>query len=266
MKNKIVLVTGATDGIGKETALQMAYMGARVLVHGRSAQRCHKVVEQIRNVSGNPAVEPVVADFASLAQVQAMAADVQRRVEKLDVLVNNAGVYFKERTLSEDGYEMTFAVNHLAHFLLTNLLLPLLEKAPNGRIVTVSSTLHTVRGLDLDNLQGEKHYNGNAAYALSKLGNILMTRELAERGYTANSLHPGVIDTKLLRKGFNINGASVESGAVTSVYLASSPEVADVSGEYFVDRQAVDAGPQATDAALQKQLWQISEELTGLAG
>lgn len=268
MKNKIVLVTGATDGIGKQTALQLAQKGARVLVHGRSAERCQRAVDEIRSQSGNAAVEYVLADFASLEQVRAMAAEVGQRVDHLDVLVNNAGVYFRERTLSEDGYEMTFAVNHLAHFLLTNLLLRLVKKAPAGRIVTVSSTLHTVRGLDMDNLQGEKRYNGNGAYALSKLGNILMTRELTERlagsGVTANSLHPGVIDTKLLRKGFNISGNSIESGAATSVYLASSPEVEEVSGEYFVDRKPEDAGAQATDPALQKQFWQISAELTGL--
>ena len=269
MKNKIVLVTGATDGIGKETALQLARRGARVLVHGRSAERCQQAVDEIRSASGNPQVEYLLADFASLAQVRALAAEVEQRVERLAVLVNNAGVYFKERKLSEDGYEMTFAVNHLAHFLLSNLLLPLLKKSPAGRIVTVSSTMHTVRDLDMDNLQGEKHYSGNGAYALSKLGNILMTHELAERlagsSITANCLHPGVIDTKLLRNAFGMSGSSLESGAATSVYLASSPEVAGVSGKYFDNRQQVDAGEQAQDPALQKQFWQISEELAGLA-
>ncbi len=270
MKNKIVLITGATDGIGKETALELARMGARVLVHGRSEERCQQVVDEIRSQSDNPQVEYVLADFASLAQVRALAAEVGQRVERLDVLVNNAGGYFKERTLSADGYEMTFAVNHLAPFLLTNLLLPLLQKAPAGRIVTVSSTMHTVRGLDMNDLQGEQRYRGNGAYALSKLGNILMTRELAERlaggSVTANSLHPGVIDTKLLRNAFGMSGSSTQSGAATSVYLASSPEVAGVSGAYFDDCQQAEVGEQAQDPALQKQFWQISEALSGLAG
>ncbi|MDX9866171.1 MAG: SDR family oxidoreductase [Anaerolineaceae bacterium] len=269
MKNKNVLITGATDGIGKETALQLARKGARVLVHGRSEARCQQAVDEIRSQSGSPQVEYVLADFASLAQVRAMAEEVKRRVERLDVLVNNAGGHFKERTLSEDGYEMTLAVNHLAPFLLTNLLLPLLKKSPAGRIVTVSSTLHTVRGLDMDDLQGEQRYRGNAAYALSKLGNILMTRELAERlagsSVTANSLHPGTVDTKLLRNAFGMSGSSIESGAATSVYLASSPEVAEVSGAYFEHVRQVDAGEQAQDPALQKQFWQISAEWTGLA-
>ncbi len=270
MKNKTVLVTGATDGIGKETALQLARMGARVLVHGRSAARCQQAVDEIHSQSENPHVAYLLADFSSLAQVRALAAEVGQRVAKLDVLVNNAGAYFKERTLSEDGYEMTFAVNHLAPFLLTNLLLPLLEKSPAGRIVTVSSTMHTVRGLDMNDLQGEQRYRGNGAYALSKLGNILMTRELAERlagsSVTANSLHPGVIDTKLLRNAFGMSGSSIQSGAATSVYLASSPEVAGVNGAYFVDCRQVDPGEQAQDPTLQKQFWQISEKLTGLAG
>lgn len=270
MKNKTVLVTGATDGIGKETALQLARMGARVLVHGRSAERCQQVVDEIRSENGNLTVEYVLADFSSLAQVRALAAEVEQRVEQLDVLVNNAGVFFKDRALSEDGYEMTFAINHLAPFLLSNLLLPLLKKSPAGRIVTVSSMLHTVSNLDINDLQGEQHFSGRSAYALSKLGNILMTRELAEvltdSGVTANCLHPGVIDTKLLRTGFNASGRSVETGAATSVYLASSPEVEGLSGYYFDDCQQRDAGEQAQDPALQKKFWQISADLTGLAG
>ena len=241
-----------------------------MLVHGRSEERCQQAVDEIRSASGNPQVEYVLADFASLAQVREMATEVGKRVEQLDVLVNNAGVYFKERTLSTDGYEMTFAVNHLAPFLLTNLLLPLLQKAPAGRIVTVSSTMHTVRGLDMNDLQGEQRYRGNGAYALSKLGNILMTRELAERlagsSMTANCLHPGVIDTKLLRNAFGMSGSSLKSGAATSVFLASSPEVTGVSGTYFENCQPVEVGDQAQDPTLQKQFWQISEALTGLAG
>lgn len=269
MKNKTVLVTGSTDGIGKQTALDLARQGARVLVHGRSKERCQQAVDEIRSQSGSPAVDYVLADLSSLARVRALADEVQQRVDQLDVLVNNAGVFFKERMLSEDGYEMTFAVNHLAHFLLTNLLLPLVQKSSEGRIVTVSSMLHTVRNLDLNDLHGERHYSGRSAYALSKLGNILMTYELAERlagsGITANCLHPGVIDTKLLRIGFDISGSSVESGAATSVHLASSPEMNGVSGKYFVNCQPADAAEQTHDLELQKKFWQISETLTGLS-
>jgi NAD(P)-dependent dehydrogenase (short-subunit alcohol dehydrogenase family) len=269
MKDKNVLITGSTDGIGKQTALELARQGARVLVHGRSAARCQAAVNEIRTLSGNPAVEYVLADLSSLAQVRTLAGEVQQRLAHLDVLVNNAGVYCKERTLSEDGYEMTLAVNHLAHFLLTNLLLPHLKKAGEARIVTVSSIMHKVRNLDLNDLQGQAHYSGNGAYALSKLGNILMTYALADRlagsGVTANCLHPGTVATKLLRYAFDIPGESIESGTATSVYLASSPEVYGVSGKYFVNCQPVESAEQSQDVELRRQFWQISEELTGLA-
>lgn len=270
MKNKTILITGATDGIGQQTALELAQKGAHVLVHGRSAERGQHTVEKIRRESGNDRVEFLQADLASLAQVRRLAAEVQERFDHLDVLINNAGVFCKERQLSADGYEMTFAVNHLAHFLLTNLLLPQLKNAPAARIVTVSSTLHKVRDLDLNDLQGESGYNARRAYTVSKLGNILMTYTLAKRladdGVTANCLHPGTVGTKLLQEGFGMDGSSVAAGAATPVYLASSPEVAGVSGKYFVDCQPVDSGEQTHDVELQRRFWETSVALTGLAG
>ena len=269
MKNKTILITGSTDGIGKQTALELASMGAHVLVHGRNLQRCQQAVEDIRQQSGNPAVEYLLADLSSLAQVHTLAADVQQRTQHLDVLINNAGVFYKERTLSGDGYEMTFAVNHLAHFLLTNLLLPHLQKAEAARIVTVSSMLHKVRDLDLNDLHGEKQYSGRGAYTLSKLGNILMTYELAERlagsQLTANCLHPGAISTKLLRIGFDTTGDSLQAGASTPVYLASAPEMKGVNGKYFVNRQPIDSAEQTYDRELQKEFWRISARLTGVS-
>jgi NAD(P)-dependent dehydrogenase (short-subunit alcohol dehydrogenase family) len=269
MKNRIVLITGSTDGIGKATALQLAQRGATVIMHGRSVDRCQAACDDIRQATGNSNVEYVVADLSSQPQVRRMAAEIQERTDRLHVLINNAGVILLTRQVTEDGLEATFAVNHLAPFLLTHLLLDRLRQSAPARIINVSSTVHYDAQIKVDNLQSEKNYNGINAYKLSKLGNVLFTFELADRlkgsGVTANCLHPGVVATKLLDTGWGwSNGLSSAQGAALSVYLATSPEVAQVTGKYFESTSAGGSSPQANDVKLRRQLWDISAQLTGL--
>jgi retinol dehydrogenase-14 len=270
MKNPVILITGSTDGIGRQAALELAALGSTVLVHGRDVARGRKVVEEIRTATGNPRVDLFIADFSSQQQVRALAAAIRERYDNLHVLINNAGVFMNERRLTEDGFELTFAVNHLAPFLLTNLLLDLLKKSAPARIVTVSSMVHTRGKIDFDNLQAEKRFGGYDAYALSKLGNILFTYELAERtlgsGITANCLHPGVIGTKLLSSAFNTRGASPADGAETLTYLATSAEVEHVTGKYFQEKRECPSSPATHDGELRKKFWEVSETLTGMSG
>jgi len=267
MQGKIVLVTGSTDGIGKQTALELARMGASVIVHGRNAQKARAVRDEIARATGNDQLDFVAADLASLAEVRAMAAAVKAKAPRLDILINNAGVIISQRTLTVDGLEATLAINHFSHFLLTNLLLDA-TPAP-ARIVHVSSQVHRNGQIDFDNLQGERDYNGRMAYCHSKLANVLFSHELAARlagkGVTSNSLHPGVISTKLLHGGFGGGGDSLELGAETPVYLAASPEVEGITGEYFTRKRIAETHPAAHDIALRQKLWQISEQLCGLA-
>lgn len=270
MQDKIVLITGSTDGIGKETALQVAQLGATVVVHGRSAERCQAARDEIRAATGNPHVDYVVADLSSPQQVRQMAADISARYDRLHVLINNAGVILLKRQVTVDGLETSFAVNHLAPFLLTNLLLDLLKKSAPARIVNVSSTVHYDAQIKFDNLQGERHYNGIEAYKVAKLGNVLFTYELAERltgsGVTANCLHPGIVATKLLGTGWGwSNGWTPAQGAALSVYLATSPEVEQVTGQYFESKSAGGASPKATDVKLRRKFWDASAQLVGLA-
>ncbi|HBD09549.1 MAG TPA: short-chain dehydrogenase [Syntrophobacteraceae bacterium] len=268
MKGKTVLVTGATDGIGKATALQLAGLGARVIVHGRSADRIQRVVGEISEAKGIPA-EGLQADFSSIACVRDCGAEILKRFSRLDVLVHNAGVFEADRRLTVDGFESTFAVNHLAPFLLTHAVLDLLRQSAPARIVLVSSITHVNSACDFNNLQGEKSYDGRKAYSLSKLANALFTVELAQRlrgsGITVNCLHPGVIATKLLRAGFgNMSAASTARGAETSVYLSSSQEVEGVSGKYFVNRQEADPSPLVHNVAFRSRLWQLTELYVGI--
>ncbi len=270
VEGNVILVTGSTDGIGMQTALDLADMGAHVIVHGRNRERGESVQREIRRATGNDQVDLLIADLASQRQIHELAGAIERRYHRIDVLVNNAGVYVKQRRMTEDGLEMTFAVNHLAPFLLTNLLLDLLRASAPSRVVTVSSTTHqSIRQVDFENLQGEKWYDGYYAYALSKLGNILFTYELARRvaseGITANTLHPGAVNTKLLRAGFGNYGVDLERGAETPVYLASSPEVGGGTGKYFVNKRPTPSSPLSYDRDLQKDFWQIGEQLTDLA-
>lgn len=266
-----MLVTGSTDGIGKETALELARRGATVILHGKDTGRCQRALDDAVKAARNPSLGCFAADLASLAEVRKLAQDITRQYERLDVLINNAGIFMTSRRLTADGYEMTFAVNHLAPFLLTHLLLDLLKKSAPSRIITIASVAHQRAKLDMDNLQGEKHFTGYGAYALSKLGNILFTYELAERlkgsGVAAFCLHPGAIGTKLLREGFGgLSGGTVKQGADTPVYLASaSGEVDTMTGKYFFQRKVDRPTPLAEDAAVRRRFWDASARLCGLA-
>lgn len=265
MKGKTVLITGSTDGIGKQTALDLARMGANIIIHGRDPKRVQAAQDEIVNKSNNSQVDTLLSDFSSFTQVKRMADEILARYSRLDVLVNNAGVFLLERKVTEDGLEMNFQVNYLSPFLLTNLLLPMLKKSTPAWIVSVCSALHSKTILDFKNLQGEKNYNGIQAYALSKLGNIYMTLELAERlagsGVTANCLHPGGVDTKMLRTAMQMTGIPVEEGAAPSVYLASSPDVEGMTGKYFYHHEVGWLSDIASDTIARKKLWQISENL-----
>lgn len=268
MKNRTILVTGATDGIGKQTALELARMGARVLLHGRDKNKGARVLEELNRETFNENLSFYLADFSSLADIRRMADEIKREQSELHVLVNNAGNFYKDRQISQDGYEMTFAINFLAPVLLTNLLLDLIKASAPARIVHVASTAHQSAPvpLDWDNLQGEKSYDGFNAYAISKLANICYSNELARRlegsQVTSSSLHPGVIDTKLLRKSYDMQGRSVEDGAQTSVYLASSTEVENVSGKYFSRKAERDVSELAADEGNWVKFWELAEKLT----
>jgi NAD(P)-dependent dehydrogenase (short-subunit alcohol dehydrogenase family) len=269
LEGKAVLVTGSTDGIGRQTALELARMGARVLVHGRSRQKTDRVRDELRKAVPGAKVDAVVGDLAELAQVRALAREVESLTDRLHVLLHNAGVFVHERQLTPEGFETTFAVNHLAPFLLTHLLRPLLERAAPSRVVVVSSIAHQRGQLDFDNLQAERRFNGYGAYATSKLANVLFASALAERWaplrITAYSLHPGVISTKLLKEGFGAEGDSVEEGARTSVHVASAPGLEELNGKYFVRSREATPSPAAQDKALRDRLWEVSEKLTGVS-
>ncbi len=278
MKGKICLVTGATLGIGKETALGLARMGAQVVIVGRDAARTKETAAWIARESGNSQIDFLVADLSLQAEVRRLAEVFKSRYARLDVLLNNAGAIFTRRELTAEGFERTWALNHLAEFLLTHLLLERLEASAPARIVNVASRAHVRGSMDFDNLQGEKKYGGMNAYCRSKLANIMFTYALARRltgaGVTANCLHPGVVAT-----GFGRNTPGLfrtliglarpllitpEKGALTSIYLASSPEVANVSGKYFDKCKPIDSSARSLDIDAQERLWALSETQTNL--
>ena len=285
MKGRTCLVTGASGGIGRETAVALAKLGATVVMVSRDSERGEVALSDVRRrSSGSNDVQLMLADLASLQAVRSLASEFRQRYQRLHVLVNNAGAYNAKRLLSEDGHELTFAVNHLAHFLLTNLLLDLLKASAPARIVNVSSRSHMGATIDFDDLHKESGYRGMSAYGQSKLANVLFTRELARRlegtGVTANSLHPGVVRTGFGRNNDGAIGAlfrifqarvfqiapipfilTPEQGAETSIYLASSPDVESVTGKYFVKKKPVPSSESSSDPALAARLWQLSEEL-----
>lgn len=267
---KTVLVTGSTDGIGLATAKRLFIGGHKVLVHGRDEQKARFAVGQILIYGGeteksSEQLIPVWGDLSDMSQVVALANQVKKLAPDLDVLINNAGVYMNQKVLTKDKFEMTFCVNHLAPYLLTHHLLPTLKSRPAARIVNVASIAHQKGHIEFDNLNGEKHFDAYDAYATSKLCNILFTRVLAamlkNTPVTANCLHPGVIDTKLLRAGFNIHGEGVDKGSETSYRLAVDEAVEKTTGGYFVNNKETYPARAAQDDNLAVQLWKHSEAL-----
>ncbi|MFO0890101.1 MAG: SDR family oxidoreductase [Isosphaeraceae bacterium] len=280
MREKVCLVTGATRGIGLVTACELARLGASVIGVGRSDETCEAATRQVREQTGSASVRYLAADLSSQAEIRRLAAEVLESTPRLDVLVNNAGAIYLTRQQSVDGFELTFAVNHLAYFLLTNLLLDRLRASAPARIVSVASAAHQGTSLDLEDLDATSgRYSGWRAYQQSKLANILFTRELARRlegsGVTANALHPGYVKTQIfrvegvagwmLRRAADLFAISPEKGARTSIFLATSPEVDGVSGQYFVRCRAVPGSPQSRDPTAAQKFWQASEQFTGLA-
>ena len=261
-----VLVTGATDGLGKRVALELTQRGATVLVHGRSRERCEAVLEEVRRGTGSERAHYYLADLSSLGAVRGLAEQILSEHDRLDVLVNNAGVIAREREETEDGLELTFTVNYLAHFLLTNLLLPLLRDSAPARIVNVASAGQSP--VDFRDVMLERGYDGMSAYTQSKLAQVMFTFELAEHlrgtGVTTNALHPATLmDTKMVLETFGHALSSVQEGADATVRLAVSPELEGVTGRYFEGTREAHANRQAYNAEARKRLWDVSEELCG---
>jgi NAD(P)-dependent dehydrogenase (short-subunit alcohol dehydrogenase family) len=277
MEGKVVLITGGTSGIGKASATALAAMGAEVVVSGRNKVQGDKALAEIRRDSGSEKVFLMLADLAVQTEVRTLAEAFKEQRDRLDVLVNNAGLIRSKRVETPDGMELTLAVNHLAPFLLTNLLLDLLKGSAPSRIITVSSEARRNAKIDFDDLQSRRRYRAFPVYGMTKLANILFTYELAERlrgtGVVANCVHPGGVNTNfgnnnrslglLLFRAFKPLMRTPQRGADTIVYLASSPEAGRMSGKYLTDRKEVSPA-QPRGEALQKRLWEISEELTNL--
>jgi retinol dehydrogenase 12 len=278
MHGKICLVTGGTNGIGKATAQALAQMGATVVIVGRNAPKTAQLVEEIRTASGNKNVDSLLADLSSQQEVRRLADEFKRKYSHLHVLLNNAGAVFMQRQLSVEGIEMTFALNHLAYFLLTNLLLDTIRASAPARIINVSSDAHASGKIEFDNLQGERDYSPRA-YDNSKLANILFTMELARRlegtGVTVNALHPGFVATGFAKNNGKVIAALVSifaplvarspaKGAETSIYLATSPSMEGITGKYFYDSHVIPAASQATDMVVARKLWDVSVEMVHL--
>ena len=277
MQGQVCVVTGATSGIGKAAAAALARQGAEVIVVGRDPGRAEATAAAIQ-ADGAPPPKVEIADLARLDQVRALAGRLNQTLDRIDVLINNAGLVLNERKVTPDGYEHVFAVNHLAPFLLTNLLRPKLTASAPARVVTVTSDAHSAAHLDLTDPNLEHGWDSWRSYANSKLANILFTRELARRldgtGVTANCAHPGTVRTgfgsdarPLMKIAITIGRAfmlSPERGADTVVYLASSPDVSAQTGGYYVKRQQREPSAAARDDAAARKLWEISEKMTGL--
>jgi NAD(P)-dependent dehydrogenase (short-subunit alcohol dehydrogenase family) len=279
MAGTTVLITGGTGGIGRATAAGLARLGARVAITGRDHRRAQTAAADISTDTGNPHVHAYAADLSSQAEARRLAGEVLHAYPRLDVLVNNVGGFWHTRHVTADGLEHTFALNHLAPFLLTNLLLDRLIASAPARIVTVSSGAQAMGRIDFDDLQGERSYSGQRAYNQSKLANVLFTYELARRlagtGVTATVLHPGVVRTafgaedpapwhRLFLPLVRPFLKTPERGADTPIYLAASPDVAGVTGRYFANRRPRTSNKISYDTAAQARLWQVSQRLVGL--
>jgi len=280
MQGKTVVVTGGTSGIGEVAALRLAQMGARIVLIARDQGRAADTLTKLKNANTSAAHTAHYGDLSALAEMKRVAGEVAASETRIDVLVNNAGAVFLSRKTSVDGLEMTFATNHMAYFVVTNILLDRLKATPGARIVSTASDAHKSGKLDFDDLQSEKSYRSFRVYGTSKLCNILFTRELARRlddvDVTANCLHPGFVATrfgqnnatnifaKLLRGGVMSLGISAEEGAKTIIHLASSPDVAAISGEYFYKCKVAEPTAAAQNDADAKRLWDVSAKLAGL--
>lgn len=278
MAGRTVLITGGTSGIGRATALGLAKMGADVAITGRDPERTENAAREIRAAHGGQ-VQVLVADLLQQSEVRRLARDVLETLPRIDVLVNNVGGFWNTRHLTADGLERTFALNHLAPFLLTNLLLDRLVQRTAARVVTVASNAQAFGRIDFDDLQGERSYHGSRAYNQSKLANVMFTYELARRlrgtAVTANALHPGVVNTSFgaddPAKGQRLVMPLIRpfmktpaKGAVTSIHLASAPGLAQVTGRYFAESKEKRSSPRSYDKAAAARLWQVSAELVGL--
>ena len=279
MVGKIVMITGGTGGIGKATAIGLARLGARVGITGRDVTRTGQVAADIRAASGNPEVDAFAADMSSQAEVRRLAVAVLETYPRLDVLINNVGGFWAHRHPTADGLERTFALNHLAPFLLTNLLLDRLKASAPARVVTVSSGAQSAGRIDFDDLQSARNYSGQRAYSQSKLANIMFTNELARRlegtGVTATSVHPGVVRTNFGAEDqawlFTVVSHVVlpflktpAQGAQTSISLASSPDVDGVTGQFFANGKPKSANKVAYDTDMTARLWKVSADLVGM--
>lgn len=273
MHGRTALITGGTGGIGRATAMGLGRLGANVAITGRDPVRAEETAQEIREATG-ATVFVFLADLSSQAEVRRLAAEALDRLPTIDVLVNNVGGYWDTRQVTVDGIERTLAVNHLAPFLLTELLLPRLKRSAYARVVTVASQAHTQGWIDFDDLQGERSYSGARAYSQSKLANVLFTHELARRQprVTANALHPGVVSTafgaadpgrtqRLLVPLLRPFMKSPARGAETSIYAASAPELVGATGGYFANSRSRRSAPQSYNQDLASRLWQVSEDL-----
>lgn len=281
MKGRVCMITGANSGIGKATALGLAKMGATVVMVCRDRGRGDEARDEIRAESGNDSVDLFIADLSSQNSIRELAQSYTETYDQLHVLVNNAGVYFTKRHVTVDGFETTFAVNYLAPFLLANLLLDTLKSSAPARVINVAGAYHAKGTIDFDDLQGEKDYDGARANNQAKLALVLFTYELARRsegtGVTVNCLHPGAVATggvlkdpdfplfsRVLYRLVTPFFKSPEKGAETTLYLASSPGVEDITGKYFVNKKITPSSPSSYDRPLARRLWEVSAELAGL--
>lgn len=278
LHDQTMLITGGTNGIGLVTARELARMGAQVVLIGRNPERAAATVNAIRQETANPRVEALVGDLTSQAEVRRMAQEFRQRYDRLDVLINNAGAVYFQRHLSPDGYEMTLALNHLSYYLLTNLLLDMIVESAPARIINVSSSAHWLARINLDDVVNSYHVGSWRAYSQTKLMNVLFTYELARRlegrEVAVNCVHPGFVATNFGKSNggifrpmwevFDLAAISPERGARTSVYLASAPEAAGVSGKYFVHCKPRRSSMRSYDEDLARRLWDISRQLTGV--
>jgi len=276
MEGKICMITGANSGIGKATALGLAEMGAKIVMVCRNKERGETAQQEITGKTGNKNIDLLVCDLSSQEQIHKLVSEFKQKYQNLHVLINNAGIVLSKRQLSIDGIEMNFAVNYLAPFLLTNLLIDVLKKSAPSRIINVSSGVHKMASMDFDDLQGEnKKYGAFKNYGVSKLAITLFTYELSRRlegtGVTVNAIHPGVVRSNLGRDQPAFSRAfqktffkSPKKGAATSIYLASSPDVEGITGKYFVSKEPKRSSDESYNEEYAKRLWEISAEMTNL--